>query len=589
MDIFKIQLDKAINKGNIDKFLLKKRKSKKNSNNINKYADYIIDNCYNFDWLTDYVLLYGIDDFANSIVNNYKKIESKCSDCSFILRGICSYPNDKLESYLDKIIYDLSPHYIDVLLDEIQGNNELINYLIDKYVSDPLVGGKLSSVMVSKNICVSRLEEHINDIINNNMQDLFLLLRTNRLSQAAVDKIKTSIGDNEDYLDSTVNIILKDIYSNYNNDNFKVGKDTIKILIKEICRNEKKSYGDIEYIGRGTFSYVIGIGDKVLKIGKKRNAPSFPNNPYIIAPLLRESITIDKDNNLFLEVTEKVDTKCEISDEELYVLYKNLRQLSLVWTDMAKRNIGRLTKDNYIHWNTAINPNDSSLELGERRGNTVLKKGQLVILDADHLYDERSPKAKKELAVSEYEKRYQNEISGGKGKEKHYYLNDLFDCRITNNTLHLHVVPKSVKEDINKMGVRNYFGYADEKLSDALTSVYDIVLNDEPNIKNIFAVSPLLSKQIVKDMFNKRGFDTSIKPDKRFEEMFGTDKIGQAIISKDKFVFLEQEKRNADKNKENVKTKTRTLDRNMGFINIILISGIIIFLIFLGFILFSIK
>lgn len=55
MDIFKIQLDKAINKGNIDKFLLKKRKSKKNSNNINKYADYIIDNCYNFDWLTDYV------------------------------------------------------------------------------------------------------------------------------------------------------------------------------------------------------------------------------------------------------------------------------------------------------------------------------------------------------------------------------------------------------------------------------------------------------------------------------------------------------------------------------------------------------
>ena len=165
MDIFKIQLDKAINKGNIDKFLLKKRKSKKNSNNINKYADYIIDNCYNFDWLTDYVLLYGIDDFANSIANNYKKIESKCSDCSFILRGICSYPNDKLESYLDKIIYDLSPHYIDVLLDEIQGNNELINYLIDKYVSDPLVGGKLSSVMVSKNICVSRLEEHINDII----------------------------------------------------------------------------------------------------------------------------------------------------------------------------------------------------------------------------------------------------------------------------------------------------------------------------------------------------------------------------------------------------------------------------------------
>lgn len=589
MDIFKIQLDKAIGKGNIDKFLLKKRKRKKNSNNINKYADYIIDNCYNFDWLTDYVLLYGIDDFAGSIANNYKKIESKCSDCSFILRGICSYPDDKLKNYLDKIIYDLSPQYIEVLLDEIQGNNNIINYLIEKYVSDPLVGGKLSSAMISKNICVNKLEEHMDDIINNSKQDLFLLLKTNRLSQEAVDKIKTSIGNNEDYLDNTVDIILKDIYGDYNSDSFKVGKDTIKILIKEICGNEKKNYGDIEYIGRGTFSYVIGIGDKVLKIGKKRNAPSFPNNPYIIAPLLRENITIDKNNNLFLEVTEKVDTKCEISDEELYTLYKNLRQLGLVWTDMAKRNIGRLIKDNYIHWDTTIEPNDSSLELGERRGNTVLKKGQLVILDADHLYDERSTKAKKELAVSEYEKRYQKEISGGKRQEKHYYLNDLFDCRITNNTLHLHVVPKSVKDDINNMGVRNYFAYADEKLGDALASVYDVVLNDEPDIKHIFAVSPLLSKQRVKNMFNKRGFDTSGKPDKRFEEMFGTDKIGQAVMSRDKFIFLETEKRKAEQNKEEQKTKRKTLNRNTGFVNIILIAAIILFLIFLVFIFFFVK
>ena len=58
----------------------------------------------------------------------------------------------------------------------------------------------------------------------------------------------------------------------------------------------------------------------------------------------------NEENKIFLEVTERVDTKTEVTTEELYQLYKKIRALGLVWTDVAKRNVGRLKKDNIVHW-----------------------------------------------------------------------------------------------------------------------------------------------------------------------------------------------------------------------------------------------
>ena len=71
----------------------------------------------------------------------------------------------------------------------------------------------------------------------------------------------------------------------------------------------------------------------------------------------------NEENKIFLEVTERVDTKTEVTTEELYQLYKKIRDLGLVWTDVAKRNVGRLKKDNIVHWNTPLSPTDEALEL----------------------------------------------------------------------------------------------------------------------------------------------------------------------------------------------------------------------------------
>ena len=126
-----------------------------------------------------------------------------------------------------------------------------------------------------------------------------------------------------------------------------------------------------------------------------------------------------------------------------------------------------------------------------------------------------------------------------KNNERHYALNDMFDCRITNNTLHIHVVPKSVKEDIEELGLKNFIAISDEKLFDAFTKIVDIIqLDENMGIQNIFAVSPLLKVSAVQDVFRKYDFDVKMTKDEKFMKMFGSKRVGEAIISREKFISM---------------------------------------------------
>lgn len=175
-------------------------------------------------------------------------------------------------------------------------------------------------------------------------------------------------------------------------------------------KNENAKLSDITYNGGG-FSRVLLIGNKVIKIGN-RDTKSFPNNPYIISPLLRKKLEFNGES-CFVEVTERVDTSKKASKEELYQLFKNLRNLNLIWTDIKESNVGRLKKENIIHWRQNLNPTDEVLGLDVKRGETVLKEGNLVILDADFIYDENDPDinyTNNKYIYDEFEKRYQREI-----------------------------------------------------------------------------------------------------------------------------------------------------------------------------------
>lgn len=415
MDIFKIRLNKALSSnriGKLEAFLLKE--GKRNKDKIRKYADYILKNCSDYNWITSYLIMYDGDELIDAIINNYNKLKENNIDTYSIINRITKYPNDKLISYIDKLIPVIDDFTLRNILDKIKDNEEVMNYVIDKYLINSTISIKLTSFLLKNNLYIDKVYQNFDNIISNNIKDLYELKKQGTLNEEASTKISKIVQNNKEYLDNTIEDILKEIYGEkFNSKDFKVGIDTIKIIIKELCQNENKTYGDIEYLGKGTFSYVLAVGDKVLKIGIKRYTDSFPNNPYIITPLLRESIKINEENKIFLEVTERVDTKTEVTTEELYQLYKKIRALGLVWTDVAKRNVGRLKKDNIVHWNTPLYPTDEALELKKYINASQLKKGELIILDADHIYEGY----KYNLTNKEFEDRYQEEL---KEKNKYY-------------------------------------------------------------------------------------------------------------------------------------------------------------------------
>lgn len=415
MDIFKIRLNKALSSnriGKLEAFLLKE--GKRNKDKIRKYADYILKNCSDYNWIASYLIMYDGDELIDAIINNYNKLKENNIDTYPIINRITKYPNDKLISYIDKLIPVLDDFTLHDILNKIKDNEEVMNYVIDKYLINSTISIKLTSFLLKNNLYIDKVYQNFDNIISNNIKDLYELKKQGTLNEEASTKISKIVQNNKEYLDNTIEDILKEIYGEkFNSKDFKVGIDTIKIIIKELCQNENKTYGNIEYLGKGTFSYVLAVGDKVLKIGIKRYTDSFPNNPYIITPLLRESIKINEENKIFLEVTERVDTKTEVTTEELYQLYKKIRDLGLVWTDVAKRNVGRLKKDNIVHWNTPLSPTDEALELKKYINAPQLKKGDLIILDADHIYEGY----KYNLTNKEFEDRYQEEL---KEKNKYY-------------------------------------------------------------------------------------------------------------------------------------------------------------------------
>ena len=194
--------------------------------------------------------------------------------------------------------------------------------------------------------------------------------------------------------------------------------DILIMMLKEICEYDDTKPSDL-LTKSGAISSVIITNTKVIKMGYGRATTSFPDNPYIVAPLFRKFIELDG-AKCFVEITEKVQTlkPDEVSKEELYSLYKELRDLGLVWTDASSRNVGRLLKDNVVHWDKKIANDDDALTLNLRRDNKVLKAGDLVILDADFIYEERDPAIRDNMVSYlsvEFDTRYRNEIKNGHG------------------------------------------------------------------------------------------------------------------------------------------------------------------------------
>ncbi len=185
------------------------------------------------------------------------------------------------------------------------------------------------------------------------------------------------------YYNSLIKKYQDEIYSSiYNIDSNKfknsIYKTILEQIIKEVLELTNSKLENIQYIKEGASSKVYRIGNLVLKTGNSRFVHEIPNHDRILYPLLRRKI-----GDLYIEVSDFVDTK-NITDDDVYMIFKELMDSGIVWVDPRRENIGRLLKDSNSY---DIYVSEETVGLiGKNK--MPRKAGELAIIDTDLIFYE---------------------------------------------------------------------------------------------------------------------------------------------------------------------------------------------------------
>ena len=205
-------------------------------------------------------------------------------------------------------------------------------------------------------------------------------------------------------------------------------------LIEELSQKQEISIYDIEYSGFGYYNSVYKIGEYILKINHDvdiaRATILIPPHRRILKSLIR-----NYNDKFFIEIQDVVDASWyndkspkEI-EEVLYSVYKELRDDGIVWTDIAKNNVGKTLKPNtgkykiggeYIVTNKDGNPltsDDEGVNIIRKdslKREEVLDKGEYAVIDTDCIYYEDAV----QIMVPEHRMEIYNYFNERYNKEK---------------------------------------------------------------------------------------------------------------------------------------------------------------------------
>lgn len=169
-----------------------------------------------------------------------------------------------------------------------------------------------------------------------------------------------------------------------------------ELLIKELteyCKNNGLD-SNLKLIGKGTTSIIYSIGDKIIKIGKPRRQSTVPYCEYLLQPIINRDFEFDG-YPIHVEVTQKVlvceNIKDSWSDEKFVAIRNDLaNQLSMIGlksTDLHPANIGILTSENKIHFDSIHFDvgNETATSIINNNNLRPKKAGDFVIIDLDCL------------------------------------------------------------------------------------------------------------------------------------------------------------------------------------------------------------
>ena len=172
--------------------------------------------------------------------------------------------------------------------------------------------------------------------------------------------------------------------------------DFFELLIKDLanyCENNRLD-SSLRLIGKGTTSIIYSIGDKIVKIGKPRRKSSIPYCEYLLQPIINRDFEFDG-YPIHVEVTQKVlvceNIKDSWSDEKFVAirdeLAEKLHVIGLKSTDLHPANIGVLTSENKIHFDSINFDIGNEVSTSIQNNNNLIIKGagEFVIIDLDCL------------------------------------------------------------------------------------------------------------------------------------------------------------------------------------------------------------
>lgn len=241
-------------------------------------------------------------------------------------------------------------------------------YTIDEFIKDLLATNEIEY------IC-SNMEQIIN------CSDMQLLIKTDLLG-----KIKQLDPEKFKEIHSAIVCKMTGIKPKFMDTTVLYGLTSI---VDEIAKNENTDISELEYIGTGSLTSVYKLGNKVIKFGKNRLTDKIPYHKRILQPLIRRKV-LSSFRNLYIEISEYIQPDNSITDEDAYLIYKELRDDGIIWLDAKRENLGRLEKDNIAYFNEPLYvKNETVGYIPETLSqDKPLQKGELVIIDTDFLFRE---------------------------------------------------------------------------------------------------------------------------------------------------------------------------------------------------------
>lgn len=195
-------------------------------------------------------------------------------------------------------------------------------------------------------------------------------------------------------------------------------KLTVREMVSELLKKQDIQPCQITKIAQGGYSSVYRIGNKIMKFGRSPETYKIPRNSRrFLVPLVRYIQDYCTNNGqespISIEILERCDTKIDVTPEEIYEVYKEIRQLGMIWTDAKQCNLGRLIKSNRIHFDRVDEVHGPNIGFPDDDKVECLEPGELVVLDLDYIFDESDPKIIWPFGGSisrELEDRYQAEL-----------------------------------------------------------------------------------------------------------------------------------------------------------------------------------